>query len=520
MTIKITYLPNRHEYLRWLLILALLLIGINSALLLLKAPSSPTFANIETDGPGQTTQPHQKHYHREFHLSLPQENTTFTINQLLDLCHSGDALTITKHYALGGDAAESSYLSNCHPIEISTSQAARSRGHCSDFVQYIYYADARLVRDFTGETYKRKVQKCPHSYYLHGEYPIAELFTEVVDPHMRANGLSGNETRAVVSSNRVRNLWMPNWEQIKQEQAWLIRASYMIVCKVHILCTAVKKYLDDENMQQLHETSTVEREHRFWNSTPILRFMSHSSPDASLEEEEEEEDEESPSLDRFNKFYHAFGHSGRKSTSSVIECWLKHPEWPELAIIGQRAVETNKERVLSNKATTNVKLFNQLSSSDLQKLQSSHGVHLCPSGQEGYGHYINEARSLGAVVVTTKHPPMQEFVQDGVSGVLANNSGSAPESYQLMGKYENVAVFVSPENVCAAVETVLKMPLEARAIMGLRARKRYEEDTALMIKNLLALKAEAEEFNGGPFDGFNFLKTVDTCILQLLLVST
>ncbi|KAJ3240544.1 hypothetical protein HDU81_003428 [Chytriomyces hyalinus] len=509
MAIKITYLPNRHEYLRWLLILALLLVGINSALLLQKAASSQSFANIETNGTGQTTQPHQNHHHREFHLSLPQQNTTFTINQLLDLCHNGDALTITKHYALGGDAAESSYLSNCHPVEISTSQQARSRGHCSDFVQYIYYADARLTRDFTGETFRRKVQKCPHSYYLHGEYPIAELFTEAVDAR------TVNETQTLGPSKRVRNLWMPNWEQIKHEQAWLIRASYMIVCKVHILCTAVQKYLDDENMQQLHETSTAERERRFWNITPILKFMSHSSPDASLDDDKESPP---PTIDRFNKFYHAFGHSGRKSTSSVIECWLRHPEWPELAVIGQDAIETYKEHILTYKAT-NIKLFNQLSSSDLQELQSSHGVHLCPSSQEGYGHYINEARSMGAAVVTTKHPPMQEFVQDGVSGVLANNSGPAPESYQLMGKYETVAVFVSPENVCAAVETVLKMPLEARASMGMRARKRYEHDTALMIKNLLALKAEAEEFNGGPFDGFDFLKTVDTCIQQLLLVT-
>ncbi|KAJ3240543.1 hypothetical protein HDU81_003427 [Chytriomyces hyalinus] len=439
--------------------------------------------------------------HLDVRISRPSRNeSSFSFDKLMELCHNGDSLTVTKFYTLGGDAQEDHYLSNCHPIEISTDQKSRSRGHCSDFVQYIYYGDARLTPYFSDETYKRKMERCPYSFYLHGEYPIVTLFNHTMRRHIRDSDPATITTPK--APRRVRNIWMPNWEQIKKEQSWLIRASHMIACKVHAMCSSMEKYLADKETQKRHLASKNDNERLYANATPILRFMSHSSPDASSIAVG------ASKPDRFNKFYHAFGQSGRKNTPAVVECWLNHSNWPNLTVIGDHAVESYSARILATNAT-NIQVFDRLPTEKLQELQASHGVHLCPSNQEGYGHYINEARTLGAVVVTTHHPPMDEFVTDGVSGVLIDHKGAAPEDYQLLIKYATVAVSVSWENICDGVERVTKMSLDARAEMGVRARQRYVQDTALMAKNIKILKREAEVYNGGAFDGFKFLKRWD-----------
>ncbi|TPX78465.1 hypothetical protein CcCBS67573_g00310 [Chytriomyces confervae] len=88
---------------------------------------------------------------------------------------------------------------------------------------------------------------------------------------------------------------------------------------------------------------------------------------------------------------------------------------------------------------------------------------------------------------------MEEFVKDGVSGVLLDHKGAAREDYQLLIKYATVAVSASWESICDAVEKVMKMPLDARAEMGAQASQMYVQDT------------EAEDYNGGAFDGFDFM---------------
>lgn len=47
-------------------------------------------------------------------------------------------------------------------------------------------------------------------------------------------------------------------------------------------------------------------------------------------------------------------------------------------------------------------------------VQAEHPIHVCASEREGFGHYINEARAAGALVVSTDHPPMNELITPGV----------------------------------------------------------------------------------------------------------
>ncbi|KAJ3260064.1 hypothetical protein HDU77_001527 [Chytriomyces hyalinus] len=518
--------------------LMLMLPGPDAKHQLVPAQQSETLSTATSLAPTPTPSPEVPlaWVDKQLSLYLPPNNaSTFTINQLLDLCNAGKGLAITRRYALGGPALgklqREHYLSNCHPIEIATSQGGRSRGHCSDFVQYVYYADARLSDEYFADTLLLKAAKCPDSFYLHGEYPILTLYQVLVNGTEPANLTSTHSkthvttsainTPSKITQRNLRNIWMPNLEQINKKQTWLIRASHMIACKVHFTCTTISQYLNDTEAQQLLRNSTNEFENRIANNTPILRNMSHSSPDAlvgindtlidanplrfmnSTTAPEEEKD-----LQRYNRFYHASGSSGRKGTEPVFECWLKRPELPPLVMIGNNNIKGFGNRLTEDgKKPHNIQLFGRLSSTELAKLQRSHAVHLCPSTQEGYGHYINEARSLSSLVLTTNHPPMSEFVEDGVSGVYVGHDGTDIEPYQGLAMYTPSAVVMTWQHVCDAVDKVLKIPLSQRAEMGRRARKLYEKETQEMVRNLETLKKEAEEFHGGPFDAYDFLDT-------------
>lgn len=102
---------------------------------------------------------------------------------------------------------------------------------------------------------------------------------------------------------------------------------------------------------------------------------------------------------------HLVGKSMQKGTDQVVKSWIKNPQWPQLTLV--------KTDVSAYPSAQNILYrFGYLPIEEVKELQNKHGIHICPSETEGFGHYIVEAMSCGAVVVTTDGPPMNELVLD------------------------------------------------------------------------------------------------------------
>jgi len=164
----------------------------------------------------------------------------------------------------------------------------------------------------------------------------------------------------------------------------------------------------------------------------------------------------------YGKFLHLAGRSTFKNTGILLELWNRHPEWPALTLL-------QHPDNAPDKVPDNVDLIRRhLPDTELRELQNSHGVHLCPSISEGWGHYLAEAMSCRAVTVTTDAPPMNELVIAD-RGVLVPYHCSEPR--HLGRNY-----YVDPAALETAIQSLVAMPRIEAERLGRNARTWYLEN--------------------------------------------
>lgn len=120
-------------------------------------------------------------------------------------------------------------------------------------------------------------------------------------------------------------------------------------------------------------------------------------------------------------------------------------------------------------------------------LANAAAVHLCPSLTEGWGHIVNNARAVGAVVVTTDAAPMNELVDNDCGFLVATNGERATTLGDLnpvQRKFYPSAIAalkvtpVDEKELMRAVKSAFALSAEERTRLGAGARRRYEEGAA------------------------------------------
>jgi len=172
----------------------------------------------------------------------------------------------------------------------------------------------------------------------------------------------------------------------------------------------------------------------------------------------------------YQSFFHLAGRSTLKGTETILGLWNKHPEWPLLTIV--QCKENAPLRVPAN-----VKLITDyIPHEEIKTHLNTHGIHLCPSLSEGWGHYIVEAMSCRAVVITTDAPPMSELITPA-RGVPVPYHHSEP-------RHLGTNFHVDPEKLEKNIEQLLLMPTEKKATLGKHARTWFEENDTTFRRKL------------------------------------
>lgn len=167
----------------------------------------------------------------------------------------------------------------------------------------------------------------------------------------------------------------------------------------------------------------------------------------------------------YRKVLHVAGSSDWKGTAEVIELWKYHPEWPELIVLWSPLDSYGNPRK-KRECSQNIRVINKrVGEAHLVELMNTCGIHLCPSSTEGFGHYIMEALSTGAIVITTDAPPMNELISSEY-GYLAE---ADPAGEQFMSTLYRVRV----QSLGECVGHVLNEPPDVLANKSCLARRWY-----------------------------------------------
>jgi predicted O-linked N-acetylglucosamine transferase (SPINDLY family) len=178
----------------------------------------------------------------------------------------------------------------------------------------------------------------------------------------------------------------------------------------------------------------------------------------------------------FESFAHFAGKSRTRHTQDILDIWLTDPELLPLRVQAYgNGLSINRWINIGNIDF----YFGFLNEIELQTEFSRNGIHLCTSQMEGFGHYINEARSSGCVILTLNAPPMNELI-DEECGVLipCTKSFKHNSSHGWLAK---------PEDIKAAIHYTRDLPLMRKLEMGDTARQRFLVERDEFLSRLLAV---------------------------------
>lgn len=190
------------------------------------------------------------------------------------------------------------------------------------------------------------------------------------------------------------------------------------------------------------------------------------------------------------RYVHTAGSSSWKGTKTILRCWMTRRSLPPLDLYirlenFQSMFDARHLAFIRKNPNIRVKL-DKVDVMQFGRIMTESAFFLCPSQMEGYGHYINQARAAGGVIITTQAEPMNELVPSKDMGVYVKTTIDYDDQTFLGGAFNGphglrdvdglIAKF-DPESLCAAVDRVGEISELERAVKATRIRQQYHEDT-------------------------------------------
>ena len=300
--------------------------------------------------------------------------------------------------------------------------------------------DAELLRDLLiswGHTvkllhYKKQnhIEEAPHA--------VANIFLEVVNYDLIARNIS-KENWMIPNPE-----WFAPWDHKNG-----LPDFHRVLCKTQDAVRIMNKLTDV-------------------NKVSFIGFESRDMYDADVPRE--------------RKFLHIAGQSRYKNTMATTYAFAKMSlddgPRPDLTIVG-----AYPDEYAFGQGAKNIRTMERISDDEMKHLLNSHQFHIMAAGYEGWGHALHEGLSCGAVVLTTDHPPMNEF--DGVArNLLIPYQDTIPELSATRARVVAVPIWTAVKKASTMktdeIENISKHAREA----FLAERKEFRESFKKAVNSL------------------------------------
>lgn len=284
------------------------------------------------------------------------------------------------------------------------------------------------------------------------------------------------------------NWWVPNQEFIEQ---WDVDALRSRINK--ILCKSLYTF-------RLFERAIEKNK---WQVSPVLTKF--TSQDYGMSEEV---------IEIGSKFaVHMAGSSFLKGTLQLLKVWTKYftDAKIELLVVRRRALPYGNEDLdywktldvqpistfrgvpMHGEKYANIVLVSRLEDNDKQQLFSEADMFINPSIAEGFGHIINEGRSMGKPVVTIDAPPMNAMVTPDsgfliAPGIIKSNKELMPWKKYL--GFEVPIIYPDELSMKKVLQKAINTPKETLQEMGKKARDAYLKDKSFFETVLCKMVAD------------------------------
>lgn len=173
-----------------------------------------------------------------------------------------------------------------------------------------------------------------------------------------------------------------------------------------------------------------------------------------------------PNISKKSKFLHFSGKSIQKNTELVIDVFS------ESGIPITIVDSTNRFKKRMPKNIDFIKRF--MSEEEVNRIFNSHNVHICCSLSEGWGHYIYEALSCKAVVVTSDCSPMNDLIKDVAVIVESTNQPTDCITFSEDSQFPiRKITYTNRSDFINVIQRLNKMSKEKLENIGEMSRKAY-----------------------------------------------